>query len=64
MGTVVDGPATGFLVSTMWSSLLIIKTGLRLMEPVGRRSKDYSDFDVDRVNLLGSNFSTWVAESV
>lgn len=55
VGTVVYGPATGAVVSTMWSSVSIIKTGFKLMEPVGRRSKECSGSDVERVNLLGSN---------
>ena len=35
------------------------------MEPVGRRSKECSGPDVERVNLLGSNFNySWVVESL
>ena len=65
VGTVVDGPATGAVVSTMWSSVSIIKTGLMLMEPLGQRSNECSGCDVDRVNLLGSKFNpTWVVESL
>ena len=65
VGTVVDGPARGAVVSTMWSSVSIIKTSFKLMEPVGRRSKESYGLDVERVNLLGSNFnSTWVVESL
>ena len=34
-------------------------------EPVGKRSKECSGSDVERVNLLGSNFNyTWVVESL
>ena len=40
VGRVVDGSATGAVVSTMWSSVSIIITGFKLMEPVGRRSKE------------------------
>ena len=65
VGTVVDGSATGAVVSTMWSSVSIIRTGFKLMEPVGRRSKECPGSDVERVNLLGSNFNyTWVVESL
>ena len=65
VGTVVDGPATGAVVSTMWSSVSIIRIGFKLMEPVGKRSKECSGSDVERVNSLGSNFNyTWVVESL
>ena len=32
VGTVVDGPATSVVVSTMWSSVSIIKTSFKLIQ--------------------------------